>query len=215
MIEFLRGKLLRADADHIVLDVAGVGYGVAIPEPTRRSLGTTGEEVALHTVQVVREDALELYGFSSLEERTVFRIFLNVSGVGPRTALDVLSTVSIPQLALAIQSGQVDVLTRIPGIGRKRAERLIVELRDRVKDFPTVAPSLAAGAVAGDGGDAAADGAPGAAEGDVFRDAVAAMVELGFKEIVAQRHVGSALRNAEDSSITVADLVKKALQMGR
>ena len=209
MIEYLKGRLLRADGSHAVIDVGGVGYGVDVPESTLSTLPEPGGEVALHTAQIVREDALDLYGFATIEERTVFHIFLAVSGIGPRTALDVLSSVSIPELAGAIQTGRVEVLTRIPGVGRKRAERLILELRDRVKDFPTAVPSLAAGAVApADGG-----GAPGGA--GVFQDAVDAMVALGFKPAAASRQVASAQRAAGDADLSVEELVKRALQSGR
>ena len=207
MIEYLRGKILRADDGHIVLDVGGVGYGLDVPASTFDQLPGAGNEVELHASLVVREDALDLYGFRTAEEKRVFEIFLTVSGIGPRTALDVLSNISIPEFVSAIRLGRIEELTRVPGIGRKKAERLIVELKDRLKDFPTTTGS--AGEASGD----APPSDPG--KRNLYDDAVAAMLSLGYKPAVAARCVTAALRSVESQDVPVETVVKLALQMGR
>jgi Holliday junction DNA helicase RuvA len=208
MIETLRGTLTVKDEDHVVVEVGGVGYGLDVPGSTFERLPAVGEEIRLLVSMIVRDDAIELFGFASPEEKRVFQIFIGVSGFGPRLALDVLSAITIPDLASAILSGNVAVLTRIPGIGRKRAERLILELKDRVRDLP-VAPSQSQSSLAG------LDAPPEGTRPDLFRDAVAAMESLGFKPAVASRCVASVLRTVPADALTVEELVKAALQMTR
>jgi len=207
MIEYLRGKILRAEEGHIVLDVGGVGYGLDVPASTFDRLPGPGNEVELHASLVVREDALDLYGFRTAEEKRVFEIFLTVSGIGPRTALDILSGLSIPEFVSAIRFGRTEELTRVPGIGRKKAERLIVELKDRLKDFP--AATGPAGEMSGE----APPSDPG--KRDIYDDAVAAMLSLGYKPAVAARCVTAALRSVESRDAAVETVVKLALQMSR
>ncbi|MBN1867605.1 Holliday junction branch migration protein RuvA [Candidatus Sumerlaeota bacterium] len=209
MIEFLRGTLISKEEDHVVVEVGGVGYGLDVPRSTFERLPEIDEEVRLLVSMVVREDAMELYGFATPEEKRVFRIFLGVSGFGARLALDVLSTITIAELVSAIRLGNVAALTRIPGIGRKRAERLILELKDRVKDFPASSSHAAAAT------SPAPSAPPEGLEPDLFQDAVAAMESLGFKPAVASRCVASAMRAASDDDLAVEDLVKMALQMTR
>ena len=207
MIEYLRGKILRAEEGHIVLDVGGVGYGLDVPASTLDYLPRPDSEAEFHVTLLVREDALDLYGFRTAEEKRVFDIFLTVSGIGPRTALDILSSLSIPEFVSAIRFGRTEELTRVPGIGRKKAERLIVELKDRLKDFPTAAPP---------GGEAAAEGPPPEpGKRDIYDDAVAAMLSLGYKPAVAARCVTAALRSVESQDAAVETVVKLALQMSR
>jgi holliday junction DNA helicase RuvA len=207
MIEYLRGKVLRADGGHVVLDVGGVGYGLDVPSSTLDRLPSPGSETELHVSLVVREDALDLYGFRTPEEKRVFEIFLTVSGIGPRTALDVLSSISIPDFVSAIRLGRIEELTRVPGIGRKKAERLIVELKDRLKDFPVVPASS--------GDETMGEITTGASQGSLYDDAVAAMLALGYKPAVAARCVTAALRSVESEDVPVETLVKLALQMSR
>ena len=214
MIEYVRGSLFSVDGSHVVVDVGGLGYGLNVPRSTLQRLPEDGAEVELRVSMIVREDAMELYGFATPEERGVFDILRNVSGVGPRTALDLLSTLSIREVIGAVQAGNVDMLTSVPGIGPKKARRAILELKDRVKDilpFATGdAPSLE-GAARLESADAAGSGG----EPDLFQDAVAALQALGVKPAVASRNVASALRAAGDGEVSVEELVRLALQAGR
>ncbi len=131
MIGFLRGQVADLGTDHCLLDVNGVGYRVYIPARTREELHK-GDTVTLYIHMSVREDAIQLYGFRESREYDLFRELINVSGIGPKVALGIISTISLPELAAAIQNEQIKVLTRLPGIGKKSAERLILELRDKL-----------------------------------------------------------------------------------
>ena len=141
MIGRLRGILASKQPPSLLLDVAGVGYELDVPMSTFYSLPATGEKVALHTHLAVREDAHQLFGFASEAERAAFRQLLKISGIGARTALSVLSGLSVAELAQAVAAQEHGRLTKIPGIGKKTAERLLLELRDRMKGIVAVAPS--------------------------------------------------------------------------
>ena len=146
MIGRISGALLEKHPPLILVDVNGVGYEIDVPMSTFFLLPAAGEAVSLYTHLAVREDAHVLYGFSTQEERRVFRQLLKISGVGPKLALAVLSGLSIAELAGAVQSGEAGRLTRIPGVGRKTAERLLLELRDKIEG-PAVLPSRSSGDV--------------------------------------------------------------------
>lgn len=159
MIGFLRGKVNSLRAESCLLDVQGVGYRVFISAATRGQL-RTGEEALLFTYLSVREDALVLYGFSRQEEYDVFQMLISVSGVGPKVALGILSSISAADLCRALRGQQLAVLTKLPGVGKKTAQRLILELKDKV----------------------AADGA---GEGDAALPEVAAAGDMGGSEALA------------------------------
>jgi Holliday junction DNA helicase RuvA len=144
MIGRLSGTLLEKNPPQILLDVQGVGYEVDVPMSTFYNLPVLRERVVLHTYLVVREDAQLLYGFLTLEERAAFRQLLKISGVGPKLALSVLSGLSIGDLAAAVESKDAARLTRIPGVGKKTAERLLLELQGKFATSGTVAVSSAA-----------------------------------------------------------------------
>ncbi len=133
MISSLRGLLQRAGPGEVVLEVGGVGYQVTIPTSVLEHLPDVGQMVFLYTRMVVREDSLSLYGFESQEQRHLFDLLLQVSGVGPRLAMAILSHVSAELLRASVSSGQPDALTRVPGIGRKTAERIVFHLRDKLE----------------------------------------------------------------------------------
>lgn len=133
MISSLRGVLQRAGPGEVVLEVGGVGYQVAVPTSVLEQLPDVGQMVFLHTRMVVREDSLSLYGFASQEQRHLFDLLLQVSGVGPRLAMAILSHVSAELLRASVSNGQTEALTRVPGIGRKTAERIVFHLRDKVE----------------------------------------------------------------------------------
>ncbi|MGB9149673.1 MAG: Holliday junction branch migration protein RuvA [Burkholderiales bacterium] len=132
MIGRITGKLVEKRPPQVVIDAHGVGYEIDVPMSTFYNLPATGETVMLHTQLIVREDAHLLYGFGSEEERKVFRQFLKISGVGPKLALSVLSGLSIGDLAQAVASQEAGRLTKIPGVGKKTAERLLLELKDKL-----------------------------------------------------------------------------------
>ncbi len=134
MIGRLTGKLLSKNPPQVLLEVAGVGYEVEVPMSTFFGLPATGDTVTLHSHLVVREDAHILYGFATLEERAAFRKLIRISGVGARTALSVLSGLSVAELAQAVTLQETARLTRVPGIGKKTAERLLLELKGKLSD---------------------------------------------------------------------------------
>ena len=191
MIGSLAGLLAHKLPPALMVEVGGVGYELEAPMSTFYSLPAVGQPVRLLTHLVVREDAHILYGFATAEERTLFRNLLKVSGVGPRIALAILSGVTAEAFALCVQSQDVASLTRIPGIGRKIAERLIVEMRDRLG----TSPGSGAGAV------------PGVTPVGAEAEAYSALVALGYRPAEAVR----LLHNAGSGGST-EDLIRRALQ---
>ena len=147
MIAYLRGTILEKHPNQVVVFAGGVGYDVTIPISTYSALPAAGSEVELRIHTHVREDALSLYGFLTPEEKTLFEKLIGVSGIGPRLAVTVLSGLATPELISAIRHGQVEHLVRIPGVGKKTAERIVLELRDKL-DLVGVAAQLAPAAAA-------------------------------------------------------------------
>ncbi|HVO09770.1 MAG TPA: Holliday junction branch migration protein RuvA [Vicinamibacteria bacterium] len=194
MIAQLRGRLLRKQPHEAVVDVGGVGYRVAIPLSTFYRLGEVGGEVTLLTHTHVREDALALFGFISAVEQALFERLIQVSGVGPRLAVSILSGIEAPELVSALQSGDLARLTRIPGVGKKTAERLVVELKDKVQ-----------GLLAEEEMPAAAS--PASAQEDL----VSALVHLGYSRAEAERGVERALREGGEGRFE--DLLRRSLHV--
>jgi Holliday junction DNA helicase RuvA len=179
VIARLSGTLAEKSVQRIVIDVAGVGYEVLVPLSTFYAVGEPGAQVMLRTYTHVREDALQLYGFATPLEQTLFERLLAVSGIGPKLALAVLSGIETSDLVAAIRQGDVARLTRIPGIGRKTAERMVVELKDRMADA-AVAPL---------------DATPAA--GSVRDDVISALVNLGYQRHSIEKTVDAVLRRTE------------------
>ncbi len=198
MIGYLRGKLVGLRPPELVIDVHGVGYEVEAPMSTCAELPSVGDEVLLLTHLAVREDAHSLYGFRTEEERSLFRNLLKVSGVGARVALAILSGVSVAGFVQYIEDEDEARLTRVPGIGKKTAQRLIVEMRDRLKKGGF------ASTVAGANAAAAAAGLSAGSE----REAFDALQALGYKPAEAQRM----LKQVQDKSLGTAELVRHALR---
>lgn len=150
MIASLRGTLIHIGADHLVVEAAGVGYLVYAPRPVLGATGPVGEPIFLYTLLIVREDAMTLYGFASVEQRQLFESFLAVSGVGPKVALSLLSAGAPEEIRGAIAHGDTARLARVPGIGKKTADRLVLELKGKldVKGLPAAAPGTPPAAVA-------------------------------------------------------------------
>ncbi len=195
MIGFLRGRLALKRPPHLVVDVNGVGYELDAPMSTFYGLAAVGAEVFLHTHLVVREDAHILYGFASEDERRLFRSLLRISGVGPKIALGILSGITADAFALCVEAQDPDPLVRIPGVGRKTAERLLVEMRDRVKDL---APASGADIVA----------VPGQSGGSAQSEAFSALVSLGYRPVEITR----LLKLVASEGATTEDLIRRALQ---
>jgi Holliday junction DNA helicase RuvA len=174
MIALVRGTLAYKSIDHVIIDVGGVGYRLFIPLSTFYSLPETGE-ISLFTHTHVREDSLLLYGFLSLEEKNLFVILIGISGIGPKLAVNILSHIPAGDLKRAIASGDIKRLSGLPGIGKKTAERLVLELKDKVG--PAEGPAAAAGS----------SPAVGTAAGGLISDVVSALVNLGYKENQARK----------------------------
>jgi len=146
MIAGIEGKLVSRNTSGAVIKVGGVSFHVHMPASTLGALGNTGSTISLHTNMQVREDSISLYGFATEEELETFRILLTVTGVGPKVALSVLSSLNPGQLAMAVSSGNADMLSHIPGVGKKTASRLLLELKDKMR-------GITAGTASAEGGD--------------------------------------------------------------
>jgi Holliday junction DNA helicase RuvA len=201
MIAYVNGTLASKDPDSVVVDVSGIGYRVYIPVSTYERLPATGKDVTLHTYHYLRDDAEALYGFATPAERVVFETMLGVSRVGPKLALSALSSMSPTELRDHVMDGDTSRLTDISGVGRKTADRLIIELRDRLADLDVFEGS----APLSGGSDARAT---------ARQDALEALTELGFSRADAERALRRVLR--EDAGLQSADeLVRRALQTDR
>ena len=192
MIGRLKGILVHKQPPWLVVDVHGVGYELEAPMSTFYDLPELGREVALFTHYAQKEDSVSLYGFLREGERRLFRDVQKVSGIGAKIALAVLSGVSVDEFARLVQAGDITALTRIPGIGKKTAERMVVELRDRAADF------------SGGGAPPGANGGPG----DPQTEAVIALQQLGYKPAEAVRMAREATAAGDD----VGTIIRKALQ---
>jgi holliday junction DNA helicase RuvA len=194
LIELLSGSLLEKRPTQIVLDVQGVGYGLLVPTSTFEALPDRGARTRVFTYLHVREDILQLYGFATENERSVFRIMLAVSGVGPKLALAALSAMRPAEIRRHVLAGDAGFLTRIPGVGKKTAERLIIELRDRL-----------AGLDLGDGAPEGGTSSGGRA------DALSALEALGYSPAAAERALRSAMKANPDAD-TAQELIRLALR---
>ncbi|RDZ29555.1 Holliday junction branch migration protein RuvA [Lysobacter silvisoli] len=196
MIGRLKGILVHKAPPWIVVDVNGVGYELEAPMSTFYDLPELGREVALFTHYAQKEDSVSLYGFLRETERRLFRDVQKVSGIGAKIALAVLSGVPVEEFARLVQAGDVTALTRIPGIGKKTAERMVVELRDRAADF------AGAGATIGSAGVPA----------DPQSEAVVALQQLGYKPAEAARMAREATAAGDDAAAIIRKALKSALR---
>ena len=197
MIGRLSGQLLEKQPPELLIDVNGVGYEVSAPMSTFYALPDVGEKVIIHTHMVVREDAQLLYGFSTQSERTLFRILIKINGVGPKLALTVLSGITADEFIRCIHDNDAAALVRLPGIGKKTAERLIVELRDKV------------GAEAESSDTSSSPGLMSVSSvKSPIADAVSALVALGYKPNDASKMV----RSIETEGMNTEEIIRQALQ---
>jgi Holliday junction DNA helicase RuvA len=185
MIAHLRGRLLAKHPNQAIVETAGVGYDVTISVPTFSDLPELGGEVGLHIHTHVREDALALYGFLRVSEKQIFEKLISVSGIGPKLAITILSGMPADEMAGAIRGNDVVKLTRIPGIGKKTAERMVLELRDKL-------PKETSGEVA-----------VSPAISPVEEDVLSALMNLGYQRPAAERALAAASKNGESISFDV------------
>ena len=197
MIAHLSGKLLSKQPNQVIVDVNGVGYEVHVPLSTFYELGEIGSPVQLRIYTHVREDAIQLFGFLTSQEKDAFVLLTSVSGVGPKLALSVLSALSVANLVSAIQSGDIEKLTTVPGIGHKSASRLVLELKDKVgKLHPGLAP---------------ASDSPRQGQDATFDDALSALVNLGYRPQDA-RDVLKHVKKSNAESIALKDMIRESLK---
>lgn len=199
MIGRLRGELANKQPPWLLVDVGGVAYEVEAPMSTIFNLPNTGQTVTLYTHLAVREDAQQLFGFATLGERDLFRVLIRINGVGGKLALAILSTLSATEFSRVVEAGDVAALTRVPGVGKKTAERLVVDMRGRTE-------ALLAGS--GPATPGAAANAPAGPESD----AIGALVALGYKPAEAQRMVKSVADPDADSEALIRAALKTAMR---
>lgn len=196
MIAWLSGRLRHKATDHLIIDVAGIGYQVSVPLSTYCGIPDDGEDVSLHIHTHLREDSLSLFGFSTEAEKNMFLLLLGVSGIGPKLALSILSSLSVQDLSRAIQASDDSRLCMIPGIGKKTAARMVLELKDKVKlAVPAILSSLSGPVVISDDSE----------------DVISALVNLGYKRPQAEEIVRKIGHARPD--LGVEELIREALQM--
>ena len=192
MIAHLRGRLLSKLPHQAIVEAAGVGYDVAISVSTFTALPVENAEVALHIHTQVREDTLALFGFLMLDEKRIFERLITVSGVGPKLAITILSGLSTERLVTAIRGQDHAMLVKVPGVGKKLAERLVVELKDKLEDMAVVAPAMRAAGPAAD-------------------DVLSALVNLGYSRPAAQKAIETAVAKDKSAGEDFEHLFRGAL----
>jgi Holliday junction DNA helicase RuvA len=201
MIAYLSGKLLEKQATSVIVEVGGVGYEVTIPLSTFYELGDIGDEVSLRIYTHVREDALQLFGFKTERERQLYLKLISVQGIGAKSGISMLSGMSADEIIVAIRTDNLARLTSIPGVGKKTAERLVVELRDKLNDISSgaVSESLAAAGQQQMPADA------------VYDDALSALLNLGYQKNAAEKTLKQAVQ--EGTEMSVQKLLRRSLQL--
>lgn len=197
MIAHITGKLIHKQPNSVIVDVSGVGYELTVPLSTFYDLGEIGTDVSLRVHTHVREDALQLFGFRTDRERKLFLLLLTVSGIGPKLAVTVLSGLSVEELVQALRAGNLAKLVAIPGVGKKTAERMLLELKDKAAAILPPGLEEVSGAVA--------------QSGDAMRnDVISALVNLGYQQSAAEKAVSAVLKETPDANFTAA--LKQALR---
>lgn len=202
MIAHLSGTLLSKQATSVIVDVSGVGYEVTIPLSTFYDLEDLGSTVQLRIYTHVREDALQLYGFKTTRERELFLKIISVSGIGPKLGITLLSGMSADEMIASIRTNNLARLTLIPGVGRKTAERLIVELREKVADLSSAQLEEELGAKP--------EVSAASTEDTVRADALSALLNLGYQRSGAEKAIDAALSEGED--VTVESVLRRSLK---
>jgi holliday junction DNA helicase RuvA len=200
MIAYLSGKLLEKDANVVVIDVGGVGYEVSIPLSTFYELGEIGADVTLRVQTIVREDAFQLFGFKTLREKELFLLLISVSGIGPKSAITALSGMSADEIISAIRSNNLVRLNTIPGVGKKTAERIVIELRDKITKLSVIA-----------GEEMKSEGIPISSGDAIMDDAISALTNLGYNNAAAEKALNQAMQ--EGTEMSVQKLLRRSLQL--
>jgi Holliday junction DNA helicase RuvA len=200
MIGRIHGKLIDKQPPYLLVDVQGVGYEIEAPSSTLARCPALGEPITLHTHLIVREDAHVLCGFISQQERTLFRSLIKVNSVGAKLALSILSAISAEQFVRCIRENDTAALTKLPGVGKKTAERLIIEMRDRLEDMDILPANIAA---QNDSSHSAL------IDNDAMRDAISALVSLGYKPQEASR----LLQHVDLDGLNSEAIIKSALKV--
>jgi Holliday junction DNA helicase RuvA len=195
MFEYFRGKLIQATPTKAVLDIGGIGYAIQISPHTYQKLPQIGTEVFLYVAPIIREDEHTLCGFLTLEEKNLFHQLTAVSGVGPKTAVTILGHVDVTDFQLAVLQGNVLLLSKIPGIGKKTAERLVMELKDK---FQSASPTNLNSSIS-------------LSKGTAASDAVSALINLGYHPLEAQKRVKK-VQEAQDKELSLSELITTALK---
>lgn len=200
MIAYLSGKLLEKQANSVIVDVGGIGYEVNIPLSTFYELGEVGADVQLRIYTHVREDVLQLFGFQTERERLLYLKLISVQGIGAKSGISMLSGMSADELIVAIRTDNLARLTSIPGVGKKTAERIVIELRDKLNDISsgTIQDNLAA----------AQTSLPADA---VYDDALSALTNLGYQRNAAEKALKQAVQ--EGTEMSVQKLLRRSLQL--
>jgi Holliday junction DNA helicase RuvA len=199
MIALISGKIVYKGISHVIVDVQGVGYRVFIPLTTFYELPETGQTITLHVHTNVKQDAINLFGFYTVQERDLFQLMISVSGIGPKMSMNILSGISAQELLRAISGGNLGKLVNIPGVGKKMAERLILELKEKVikkmmlDEMPAADDQHQAGEI-------------------IMEDALSALVNLGYKNNVAKDALDKVLRSS-DEELGMDQLLKKTLKI--
>ncbi len=197
MIASLSGILKAKSPTEVLVDVNGVGYALSIPLSTYSTLGELNSSVQLLTYLHVREDVLQLFGFATETERQLFKLLISITGIGPKTAQGILSSITAQDLQQHITNGNASALTSVPGIGRKTAERLVVELKDKIGK---IGVSAGASSLAHD------------KNAEIRNEALMALTSLGYNRVAAEKAIRQALNDGGTAQLTVEELIKKALK---
>lgn len=201
MISYVRGELAAVETDKAVVDVGGIGYGVFMSQQSLGLLPPVGSEVKIYTYLNVREDLMQLFGFLSREDLEIFRLVIGVSGIGPKGGLNILSCLSPDELRFAVMAGDAKAISAAPGIGKKTAEKLILELKDKLRIEDVLEHAAHGGSAEGEVPDASSDSSMQA-------EAVQALVALGYGSAESMR----AVKKTAAECATVEDILKEALK---
>ena len=199
MIAYIKGTLEIKTKGYVVIEVNGIGYRIFMPENAVEKLGTIGEKVQVHTYMRVREDDISLYGFLTNEELRMFELLLGVGGIGAKGALAILSNITPSKFALAVISNDIAILKKIPGIGPKTAQRVILELKDKLKKEQQVTSETSEKEISSFG--------QAIAEDEKITEAVSALQVLGY----SRREISEALEKLDLSTLSVEDIIRKSL----
>ncbi len=198
MIAYIQGIVAEKNPTRAVIDVNGIGYEILVPISSYERIGAVGETAKLLTYLHVREDILQLFGFSTQDEREMFLLLISISGIGPKSALGIISSIATKDLKHAIAHEDLNLLTAVPGIGKKTAQRIVVELKDKVAKL---------GAISDAGSRTIPSGTSAIAD-----EAMMALISLGYHKSIAEKAIVKALQDNKDKELSLQDLIKTALR---